>query len=459
MIQPGGVEMAGLEIAVISLGGIVVKSACKLWFGNDQIAVDASSQLVDMFAGRVSGRLEQRRLGRLFDECADIVAGRLSGLLAAEFSGIPENERVAAVLAVTDTFTAARLSNDALIQADLDARMVERQLRPASGPVLSRASLSEGGEQVYWLVLRESCSYLVEVVTTLPRFSAGALTELLRRETAILETISRVLDRLPERRGVDDFTTDYRRAVANRLDRLELLGVTLAEANRRYPLSIAYIDLSVMRQDSPTGRLVTKTGTEEDPSRGSAGQRAASVLGRSGRVLVVGHAGSGKTTLLQWLAVRSALGEFSGPLEGWAGTVPFFVPLRQYAGRALPAPEELPLAVGRNLARDAPGVGPRAAARRACPRSGGRRRRAAGRAARPGTRLAGRPRQRFRRVSVCNHFAAHGDPRGLAGGAGVHRNGTTANVDGGRQGVHPPVAQVDGGGNHRRRRRARPGRL
>ncbi len=135
---------------------------------------------------------------------------------------------------------------------------------------------------------------------------------------------------------------------------LELLGVTLADANRRYPLSIAYIDLSVMRQDTPTGRFVIKTGTDDDPLKGPAGQRAASVLGRSGRVLLVGHAGSGKTTLLQWLAVRSALGDFSGPLEGWAGTVPFFVPLRQYAGRALPAPEELPLAVGRNLIHEMP---------------------------------------------------------------------------------------------------------
>ena len=346
--------MAGLEVAVISLGAVVVKSACKLWLGDRQMAVDVSSELIDMFKDRVSGRFEQRQLGRLFDECADIVARRLSGLLAAEFSRVPENERVAAVMAVSDTFAAARLSDEALFRADLDARMIERQLRPAARPVLSRALLSEGGEQVYWLVLRESCSYLVEVVTTLPRFSAGAFTELLRRETAILETLNRVLDRLPERRGVDDFATDYRRAVANRLDRMELLGVTLADTNRRYPLTIAYIDLSVMRQDTSTGRLVTKTGTDDDPFRGPGGQRAANVLGRSGRVLVVGHAGSGKTTLLQWLAVRSALGDFSGPLEGWAGTVPFFIPLRQYAGGALPAPEEFPLAVGRNLTHEMP---------------------------------------------------------------------------------------------------------
>ena len=98
---------------------------------------------------------------------------------------------------------------------------------------LRNALLSEGGEEIYGLVLRECCSYLVEVVTSLPKFSSGALTELLRRQTAVLDTLSRVLDRLPERRGVDDFAADYRRTVLNKLDRMELLGVTLADANRR----------------------------------------------------------------------------------------------------------------------------------------------------------------------------------------------------------------------------------
>ena len=83
---------------------------------------------------------------------------------------------------------------------------------------------------------------------------------------------------------------------------------------------------------------------------GRAGCVPDGVLGRSRRALVIGQAGSGKTTLLQWLAVRSALGDFGGSLGGWNDTVPFFIPLRRYVNRSLPAPEEFPLAVGRNLA-------------------------------------------------------------------------------------------------------------
>jgi len=350
--------VAGLELAVISLGAGVVKSACRLWLGNSGPAADASSELIDMFAGRMSDRLEQRKLGRLFEECADIVARRLRTLLDAEFRGVLDNERTAAVLAVADTFAAVELSDETLLQADLDARAVERRLRPAAAAIAAKATLSEGGEQVYWLVLRESCTYLVEVVTTLPRFTAGALTELLHRETAVLESLSRVLDKLPERRGVDDFAADYRRAVANRLDRLELLGVTSVDVNRRYPLSIAYIDLGLVRHArrsrQQSGRLVMRSGSDDDRFGGQGGLRAASVLRRSPRALVVGHAGSGKTTLLQWLAVRSALADFTEPLDIWNGTVPFFIPLRRYADRALPVPEEFPLAVGRNIAQEMP---------------------------------------------------------------------------------------------------------
>ena len=235
---------------MISLGAAVVKSACRVWLGDRPFAGDVTSELVDLFAGRVSSRFDQRKIGRFFDDCTDIVARRLVGLLDVEFGGVPSYEREAAILAVRDTFAAAPLGDEALFQADLDARLVERQLRPAARMVLRNALLSEGGGEIYWLLLRECCSYLVEVVTTLPKFSSGALTELLRRETAVLDTLSRVLDRLPERRGVDDFAADYRRTVVNRLDRMELLGVTLADANRRYPLSIAYIDLTVRKRAS-----------------------------------------------------------------------------------------------------------------------------------------------------------------------------------------------------------------
>lgn len=341
--------MTGIEVAAISLGAVVVKSASKIWLGDRPFAADVTSNLVDALAGRMTSTFDQRRVGRFFDDCADIVAKRLAALMEAEFRSVPDNERDAAMYAVRDTFARTALTDEALFRADLDARLVERQLRPNAAPVLCQALLAEGGEQIYWLVLRESCAYLVEVVTTLPKFQAGALTELLRRDTSILGTLTRILDRLPERRGVDDFAADYNRVVANKLDRLELLGVTLAEANRRYPLSIAYIDLSVVRRSSGSLRVAGNRDTAPPNAR-----RADSVLAEEHLALIMGTAGSGKTTLLQWLAVRSARGDFIGPLAVLNSTVPFFIPLRRYVDRELPLPQDFPLAVGAHIAHEMP---------------------------------------------------------------------------------------------------------
>jgi hypothetical protein len=347
---PGFIEVVtGVETAAISLGAVVVKSAAKIWLGDRPFAADVSADLVDMLAGRATSAFDQRRVNRFFEDCADIVAKRLASLMDAEFRSVADNERNAALLAVRDTFARTALTDEALFRADLDARLVERQLRPHTGPVLRQALLSEGGEQIYWLALRESCAYLVEVVTTLPKFQAGVLTELLRRDTSILGALTRILDRLPERRGVDDFAADYCRVVANKLDRMELLGVTLAESNRRYPLSIAYIDLSVVRRVQ--GGLLS--GGEGDAGSSSV-RRAESALAGEYRALVIGQAGSGKTTLLQWFAVRSARGDFTGPLSALNGLIPFFIPLRRYVNRDLPAPEDFPLAVSAHIADEMP---------------------------------------------------------------------------------------------------------
>jgi hypothetical protein len=369
--------MTGLEAAAIALGATVVKSASKLWVGDNSFASDMTSDLVDALAGQVGSVFDRRRISRFFDDCTDIVAKRLTILAGAEFRSVPANERDAALFAVRDTFARTALTDRALFRADLDARLVERQLQPNSAAVLRSALLSEGGTEVYWLVLRESCAYLVEVVTTLPRFQPGALTELLRRETIILSTLTGILDRLPERRGIDDFAADYRRVVANRLDRMELLGVTLADSNRRYPLSIAYIDLGVVRHARGLRLAAGSDGTMPAASR-----RAESVLSEENRTLIVGAAGSGKTTLLRWLAVRSARRDFPEPLAKFNGTVPFLIPLRRYVDLALPCPAGLPPRGGRaHRERDANRLGPSSATLRAGPGPRGRRGRDAPRTA------------------------------------------------------------------------------
>ena len=345
--------MTGLDVAAVTLATAVVKGACNIWFGKDKIGTEVSASLTDLIKGNVTNHLEQRKLHRFFDSCIDIVAERILNLLGQEFRGLPDNELQAAVLAVHHTIEKTRLSDNAIIHADLDPLLLERKMRPVASAALKEALLSQNAEGFFWLLLRESCAYLVEVVTTFPSFQATALTEVLRRETFLIETLRRVLATLPERRDLGDFRADYSRQVVNRLDRMELFGITLSESSRRYPLSVAYVSLRVVEDRAAS--LLDKSLSNEQRLNSTADPIMVeeALVGRS-KAFVIGEAGTGKTTLLHWLAVRAAEQNFPSPLSDWNQVVPFFIPLRQYTSGDFPSPEHFPTSVGRNIISEMP---------------------------------------------------------------------------------------------------------
>jgi len=365
--------------AVVDLSTSLLKAALKAWAGPIALVADSISDLVRQ---RVEDKLKQRRIERFFEVCVDIVARKLVEQVKRRRVKIEENEVVAAVLAARDTFDAAKLSASLVVKGDLDPRLIYQSLEPLRAEALSRAGLSEQGEQLYDFVMIESCSYMVEVITTLPKFENAAFGEILRRETRISETLDRVLASLPERRGVDDFAADYRRLVVNRFDRMELFGVRLSsEAGRSYPLSVAYVSLNATSgRPAPPDRLTAPAGSPAG-RRGFTGGRwrskeapAASprtagkgpvthpavdagveeVLSKHSRILIVGEAGSGKTTLLHWLAVRAAQRDFEGHLVRWNQYMPFYIPLRRYADERLPSPEDFPSSVSQHIAAEMP---------------------------------------------------------------------------------------------------------
>lgn len=347
-----GVRMSGVEGVVLALGAAVVKSAAKVWLGEQPVAADATAQAVDLLAARATGVVERRRVRRMFEQMEEIVADRLAPMAEHEFRDLPEHERLAALDAVTDTFTTAAMTDAELFSADLDARFVYRYLFRAAPGRPERFLLSGAATEFYHRMLRECAAYLVQVVTTLPRFQTGALTELLRRETQVLDLLREVLARLPQARGAGDFEADYRRQVVTALDRITVFGATLGESSRRYPLSVAYLSLGMLSDGVDSRPGFTGDFDDDSPESGEL-SRVEEILPRTTRLLVRGEAGSGKTTLLQWISVRSARGEL-GDLPGWDDVVPFFLRLRRYASAPFPAPERFLDEVGRHIADEMP---------------------------------------------------------------------------------------------------------
>src|SRR5205807_2108725 len=91
------------------------------------------------------------------------------------------------------------------------------------------------------------------------------------------------------------YETDYRQAVVQNLDRVDLFGADVPPEAQRHLLTEAFVSLNV---DSEKGKGETELLSIEtalDRLRPGAG-----------RLLIRGNAGSGKTTLMRWAAIEAA---------------------------------------------------------------------------------------------------------------------------------------------------------
>lgn len=344
------------ESVAVGLATRVITAAVRVWLG---VRGTPSSEpmLSQLLAPSVPKIFDRRRAEREFAHMVDIVAAKTLPYLEADVGRLPTNEIEAAALAVGDTFANAELDVDELFSKNLNPLLLEKSLRETSEVILRQAALSEGGEALYDRLVRESCNYVVEVVSLLPNFEATGFRHVLAREQELALRLDEVLRRLPEDPTADlrlgdaaAFELEYRREVARRLDELELFGVDLPEHRKRYSLSVAYITLSASERvdaDTEEDELLpngVKTATDpaatEEDLDADAPVRVTAALAGHNRVLVRGIAGSGKTTLLQWLAVNAATTAFRDELEPWNGVLPFFVRLRSFAGIELPGPED-----------------------------------------------------------------------------------------------------------------------
>lgn len=347
-----------LEAAALAIGTAVAKTACGVWLGKDTFADAAGKSVIDLAAGRLAGLRNQRQFRRLWEQAAEEVASRVEPVVAYEFRNLPDHERLAAMDAVADTLDVAVLTEADVFAQDLDAGFLNRVLRARDAGRGEKAALSADATELYNLLLRECCGYLIEIVRTLPTATVSATAELLARERLILQDIRTVLQRIPVRRDTMEFEHDYRQLVANRLDEVELFGITLSEQNRRYPLSVAYLNLRVSRDfvlPAPITGLATTRADHPDTKSAVSSARVDRVLAATRRLFVRGQAGIGKTTLLHWIAVHCARGSFSGALSSWQGSVPFLISLRRYADEELPAPENFLSEIGRHIADEKPG--------------------------------------------------------------------------------------------------------
>jgi hypothetical protein len=295
---------------------------------------------------------------------SSFVTSALEPVIAAEFRGIPDYEISAAVEAANTAFATSKVD---MFDCSLDpATYADSVIKQAEAQAASRA-LSEKGEQLYQRMVFECSAQVIHFVSTWPSFLSVVNTEQLARINQLLVETDRVRWAVSGEKDthVRRFESRYKRYVAQKLDQLELFGLTLANPEARtYPLSTAYISLALA--DAGAQGHASAIDGALDFGNKSARQEAGGVPGTPGslrseaaiaafpRVLLRGDAGSGKSTLLFWLAVNAARGTLENELQSLAEHIPFVLPLRRFADRELPAPEEFLSEIGRNLAGEMP---------------------------------------------------------------------------------------------------------
>ncbi|GAA2803527.1 NACHT domain-containing protein [Saccharopolyspora taberi] len=273
---------------------------------------------------------------------------KLAELRRTELAGMDEGEWNAAAHAVRDSFQAVTpidLDRVGVLVA-LDAGRLRDHVAGSSRDIVRAAALSRAGLVAYDRLLALSCEHIVErarhVRELAPLFRRDVLLqleELAANDRRVIELLTRLVrGSAAELTAGDEFGRRYREQVRRVLGGFELFGVTRGRLPKRQSFTRSYVPLAVARAGLDRENGVELSG---------AGVGAARALAGSARVLLRGGAGAGKTTFLRWMISRTGESEQDGSL-------PFFVPLRQFADRDFPAPSEMVAVVAGVLSDEMP---------------------------------------------------------------------------------------------------------
>ncbi len=175
-----------------------------------------------------------------------------------------------------------------------------------------------------------------------------------------------------------DYEARYRKAVADRLDYVQIFGIEVPREAKEYSLTVAYVSLDLTDEDEEDRVAESCDEPEFEGPTSLTAEEVFDGLGTGkGRLLIRGAAGCGKTTLLRWAAVQAGKQHGNidtvddptkpaadrplnkpGPMaddtmpalgEDWRKKVPFVIRLRDCPGGQLPRPSDLPFLLAKEL--------------------------------------------------------------------------------------------------------------
>ena len=339
--------MAIIEVLTVELGSSIAKAILKMWLKDYSLASDIASDLVGLIKAKTNDVVAQQRAKRQFEAIGEKVAENLLPLFEAENLNFDEGAQSAVAQGISNILNTSKIDAKLLAEENLEPERLLSYLRDLHPNRTKNFSKEE--TEFFERILSEVCQNILDIASDLPSFTERTLSEILKRETELIDKANVMLEELRRIRQSSEhldataqssiFETEYRRAVVRKLDELELFGADVSRASRRHRLSVAYVTLSI---EEVTAHGESKSDLKADINKEDQINMTAvdQVVLDHPRLFIRGDAGSGKTTLLQWIAVKAASGTFDGQLSTLNGYTPFFIRLRQCIDNGLPAPQD-----------------------------------------------------------------------------------------------------------------------
>jgi ABC-type multidrug transport system fused ATPase/permease subunit len=300
-----------LETLIATVAPSIAKTLLKLWAADNKLAAEGGSSTIDLLAKLIPEIRSRNEADRQLAAIGERAAGSLQFIFETEGKSLLIQDQEAVAELVAETLDPGQISAELLVRKDLDPiQLAAHFVSQVHERLILLPTLRV---DLFKRVIEEASQSIIDIARELPNFTERTFAELLRQERVLLDAAARILQGLERIRSqVGDpaaesakFETEYRRAVARNLNKMELFGVDLSRTSRSHSLSVAYISLDVGRSVDGSETSV-EVSEEEDEERESVVQSVETMLVENKRTLIKGPAGAGKTTLVRWIAVRAA---------------------------------------------------------------------------------------------------------------------------------------------------------
>lgn len=341
-----------LEILAMTIGSAAAKIGLSIWMNEPELTVDATGGIVDSIFSFTKDKIVARRANRHFETISEKIAERLEYIISIEFKSLDKGDVEQVAELASAQLNRFKLTQELLVEKNFDANLLYKTLNEKTKS--RKQGLSTAQVALLDRFLFETCVYAVDFALKLPSTTMQTLPTILQQGDLLIQQIHNIAKELQELQektynsspaiSGSQFALEYARSVKRAVGTMELFGTNLSESSKRYPLSVAYIGLTVAKIQSKSGN---NDFEEKTP--------IPKLINLTKKLMIRGPAGSGKTTILKWLALNIIDQNFQRDIDSWNYLTPFLIKLRQCVDmKTLPKPEEFPYLIAPLISHEMP---------------------------------------------------------------------------------------------------------